>query len=296
MEGKPSSIIMLEMAAKTHKKKQEGQNRPRLFFCPTGMFSFLPLHAAGLYMPHNYEDSCCLSDYCVVSYTPTLGALLASRNNLSKAHRDDVRILLAAAPEPFSSIALPAAREEINIISKIVPSTSFVSPSAEEASGVTPTSVSTADEVLRLLPDTTILHLACHGIQSTSKPLESGFIMHDRMMQVGDLIRLNLPNARLAFLSACETAQGDMEHPDEALHLAATMLYAGFKSVVGTMWSIGDVDGPIIAKKVYEELFAGEDEELDFDIVPYALDAAVCKLRAQGLEPSRWAPYIHIGM
>jgi CHAT domain-containing protein len=150
--------------------------------------------------------------------------------------------------------------------------------------------------VLRLLPEATILHLACHGIQNAKEPLKSGFIMHDRMMEISDLMHLNLPKARLAFLSACETAQGDMERPNEALHLAAIMLYAGFKSVIGTMWSMGDVDGPLLARTVYEELFAGDCVMVDFGMVPYALDAAVRKLRAQGLEPSRWAPYVHIGM
>jgi CHAT domain-containing protein len=156
--------------------------------------------------------------------------------------------------------------------------------------------VSTAEDVLQLLPYATILHLACHGLQNARKPLESGFIMHDRMMQVGDLIRLHLPNARFAFLSACETAQGDVDRPDEALHLAATMLYAGFKSVIGTMWSMGDVDGPVIAEIVYRSLFEGESGALDFGVIPYALDTAISKLRNQGLEPSRWAPYIHIGI
>jgi CHAT domain-containing protein len=44
----------------------------------------------------------------------------------------------------------------------------------------------------------------------------------------------------LAFLSACETATGDREIPDdsEALHLAATLLIAGFQSVVATMWYV----------------------------------------------------------
>jgi CHAT domain-containing protein len=120
--------------------------------------------------------------------------------------------------------------------------------------------------------------------------------MHDGMIRVGDLIRLQLPKAHLAFLSACETAQGDMERPDEALHLAATLLYAGFNSIVGTMWSMGDVDGPIVAETIYQELFAGDGDVLDFDVVPYALDAAVRTLREKGLEPSRWAPYIHIGL
>jgi CHAT domain-containing protein len=47
---------------------------------------------------------------------------------------------------------------------------------------------------------------------------------------------LNLPNAFLAILSACETAKGDASQPDQSVHLAAAMLYIGFKSVVGTMW------------------------------------------------------------
>jgi CHAT domain-containing protein len=40
----------------------------------------------------------------------------------------------------------------------------------------------------------------------------------------------------LAFLSACETAKGDGKTPDEAMHLAASLLFAGFRGVVATMW------------------------------------------------------------
>jgi CHAT domain-containing protein len=210
--------------------------------------------------------------------------------------RKSAKFLLASAPEPFTLTTLPVTRMEIEIITQIVPKDSLILPPTDETSAVTLECVSTAEEVLQLLPDATILHMACHGLQNVTKPLDSGFIMHDKTLGVADLIRLNLPNARLAFLSACETAQGDMKRPDEALHLAATMLYAGFKSVVGTMWSMGDIDGPVVAETVYRELLEGEDEMLDFDIVPYALDTAVRKLRDQGLGPSRWAPFIHIGV
>jgi CHAT domain-containing protein len=41
---------------------------------------------------------------------------------------------------------------------------------------------------------------------------------------------------KLAFLSACETAKGDEKSPDEAMHLAATMIFAGFRGVIATMW------------------------------------------------------------
>jgi CHAT domain-containing protein len=60
--------------------------------------------------------------------------------------------------------------------------------------------------------------------------------MSDELLTVSSLMSLSLPNAFLAILSACETAKGDVSQPDQAVHLAATMLYIGFKSVVGTMW------------------------------------------------------------
>jgi CHAT domain-containing protein len=260
-------------------QRTEGRNRPRLFICPTGMFTFLPVHAAGI-----YEGSAgtCLSDFCVVSYAPTLGALTRECNPVA---RQNTRLFLAAAPAPPTMHALPAAKREAELVTTIVPRTVLMANAD-----------ATADDVIRLLADATILHLACHGKQNAGKPLESGFVMQDRMIQIADLIRLDLPKARLAFLSACETAQGDTARPDEALHLAAAMLFAGFKSVVGTLWSMDDVDGPVVAEAVYRELFAGNGEELDFDCVPYALDDAVRKLRERGYEVSRWATYVHIGM
>jgi hypothetical protein len=154
-----------------------------------------------------------------------------------------------------------------------------------------------------------IVHLACHGVQDQKDPLLSGFRLGDSKLTVNDLVRLRLPRAWLAFMSACETAKGDHEQADQTVHLAAAMLCCGFRSVIGTMWcvvrqpdmthanqpdrSMGDEDGPEVAKTVYEALFAQESVELD--TVPRALDAAVRKLRAQGVAPERWATFIHLG-
>jgi CHAT domain-containing protein len=74
------------------------------------------------------------------------------------------------------------------------------------------------------------------------------------------------------------------------------MLFVGFKSVVATLWSMNDVDGPMIAGAFYREFFQGDSEWLDADDVPYALDAAVQELRRMYPDPTRWAPYIHLGM
>jgi hypothetical protein len=57
--------------------------------------------------------------------------------------------------------------------------------------------------------------------------------------------------------------------------------------------SMGDKDGPFVAKEVYAELL--QEPTLKPDDIPYALDAAVRKLRATGVPPSRWATFIHMG-
>ena len=59
---------------------------------------------------------------------------------------------------------------------------------------------------------------------------------------------------------------------------------------------MGDVDGPIVAKTVYEAIFAGQSEYLDAEVIPYALDDAVQALRRRGLSSSRWATYVHLGL
>lgn len=59
---------------------------------------------------------------------------------------------------------------------------------------------------------------------------------------------------------------------------------------------MGDTDGPTIAEAIYKELFSGDSEWLDPTAVPYALDMAVDKLRRRGVHPSRWAPFVHVGI
>jgi CHAT domain-containing protein len=63
--------------------------------------------------------------------------------------------------------------------------------------------------LLGRLPEATILHLACHGIQDAEIPLNSGFVMSDGTLTISKLIGVSSPRAFLAFLSACETAKGD---------------------------------------------------------------------------------------
>jgi CHAT domain-containing protein len=95
---------------------------------------------------------------------------------------------------------------------------------------------SPVNEVASHLSSVSIAHFACHGEQNKTNPLESSLILEDGQLKISRIMQESTPNASLALLCACETAMGDEELPDEAMHLGATLLFAGFRGVVATLW------------------------------------------------------------
>jgi CHAT domain-containing protein len=143
--------------------------------------------------------------------------------------------IVSAVIEPHAPncFPLPGARAELNKIAGRVPN-QWLTPLVN-------TTVETARTHLR---DSSIVHFACHGVQDLKHPLDSGLILNDGRLKVSEIMRRPesghasdvKKSMSLAFLSACETAKGDKKVPDEAMHLAATLLFAGFRGVVATMW------------------------------------------------------------
>ncbi|KAG1846177.1 CHAT domain-containing protein [Suillus subalutaceus] len=58
----------------------------------------------------------------------------------------------------------------------------------------------------------------------------------------------------LHFFSACETAVGDHDTPDEVIHLAAGLQFAGVKSVIGTLWKVNDSTVQRLVEAFYKNL------------------------------------------
>jgi CHAT domain-containing protein len=145
----------------------------------------------------------------------------------------EARVLLVAESSAPGMPHLPSVEEEIRAVQKHL---SVDVIGMEEDGRAQGSAKAQKAAVLSALSHSPILHLACHGQQDLKKPLESGFMLSDGMLTVRELMRLDLKNAFLAFLSACETAKGDPGHPDQNFHLAAAMLFVGFRSVIGTIW------------------------------------------------------------
>jgi CHAT domain-containing protein len=140
-------------------------------------------------------------------------------------------MLTLIQPNAAGYLPLPSTYKELLRIENHVPDECLVKL------GIPGDPVATVENVLSHLSTTSIVHLACHGVQDTKNPLESALILGDNQkLKILRIMEQPMPNASLAFLSACETAMGDEDLPDEAIHLAASLLFAGFRGVVATLW------------------------------------------------------------
>jgi CHAT domain-containing protein len=241
----------------------------------------------------------------VSSYTPTITTLLRGQKATTSLRHSDLCVALVAEKraQDTNFPVIYDVDTEIEHIAAVVNSSSVEILHQHVGS-------TTVEDTSNVMQTANIVHLACHGIQDVSDASQSGFCLGDGRLTIAKLMELKLDDAFLAFLSACKTAKGDKTQPDQAMHLAAAMLFSGFKSVVATMWyvqrdfgtrdcllimnrAICDVDGPKVAKWFYEELLA--KEVVDGDSVAYALDFAVGNLRDSGVSVERWAPFIHMG-
>jgi hypothetical protein len=132
-----------------------------VWICPTGTFGLLPLHAASI--SGRNPEGC--SDYCVLSYTPTLKALLNARKSFKPIHKSGVKVLLAAVPVPFRGERLAAVAEEMSTARRALPSEAVLPLPLEADCTIGPNNGPTAQTILDAVSDATILHLASHGTQ-----------------------------------------------------------------------------------------------------------------------------------
>ncbi|KAF8600644.1 hypothetical protein BDV93DRAFT_587771 [Ceratobasidium sp. AG-I] len=268
------SIVKVVLNSMGYAKRLPVDQLPHITWCTTGVLAMLPIHAAGCYD----ETGDNLFAYAISSYAPTLTSLISS-----DPHLLELGGILAVSQEA----TLPETKNELAHIKRCLGRLPYLQLENSEA---------TAEAVLDAMEQFKSVHFACHASQNLKHPLRSCFHLHDRGLSLADITKRSLKDKGLAFLSACQTATGDDKSPDEAIHLAAGMLVAGYQTVIATMWSIRDVDAPLVADSIYSQI--SKDGRLDGGRVARALHAAVATLRDQVGEKAfvRWVPYIHMGV
>ena len=169
---------------------------------------------------------------------------------------------------------LHCAREEVNMIGKMVGSTPLVGIQA------------TKDEVLRRLGSVALVHIAAHGEMKTGeialapKRGEKDFILTMKDVKSAKI------RARLVVLSCCHSARGQIK-AEGVVGIARAFLGAGARSVLVSLWAIDDKATLEFMKKFYQHLVEGKSAS-------EALNRAMNCMR-QSREFTHWAPFVLIG-
>ncbi|MFG1995323.1 CHAT domain-containing protein [Actinoplanes sp. NPDC048988] len=250
---------------------------PRIWWCPTGALTLLPIHAAG----RHDQDGQSVLDRAVSSYTPTLRALLEARG---APGTESGRMLFVGLAETPGRRRLPNVAAEAELIGDLVPSDRRAMLVEQDA---------TRDRVLEELPNCPWVHFSCHGDQNLTDPSHGGLALYDGMLTVTDISTRQF-DGELAYLSGCKTAVGGSELPDEAITLAAALHYTGYRHVIATLWSVADRHAAQVAADVYRSLV--QDGRFDAATAAHALHEAVQNLRRENRDrPSLWTPFAHTG-
>jgi hypothetical protein len=270
---------------------------PRVWWVGSGIATSFPFHAAKANSTNSAEDAISIM---VSSYSPSIKTLAHSQGRSTEQlgpHGEKPSILVVAMPTTPGQKSLAGTKRESDAIKKVCGNI-FSIESSESPS---------ADKVLRAIPDSSIIHFACHAQSDHGNPLQSHLLLvkKDKDRLVIDRLSLSKisttagkERARMVFLSACSTAE--VKHNklrDEGMHLTAAFQIAGFPHVIGSLWSADDAACVKLAESFYSSLTQkGTTTQFSNDQVARSLRDAVILIRSQHPEdPSIWAPFVHFG-
>ncbi|KAH7232458.1 CHAT domain-containing protein [Fusarium solani] len=288
-----------------------GNDLLRVWWIGSGLASSMPFHAAGIHRADSTETA---YHRAVSSYAPSIKALAHARKRAKDSETTHGSLLVV------SMSTTPAEEGQ-----KAPPSLPGVTLEKESVLGVTKGRLlaqhmeqPSVSQVLEGLRHCSVAHFACHGSSDHMDPSKSGLILQrqrdvqgdeegkendggagpvqDRLT-VGRISEITLRHARLAYLSACSTAQNKAERlSDEVIHVVSGFLVAGFPHVVGCLWPSNDRVCVEVASGFYSSLFGQGESRWQDEQTAAALRETVMKVRVGDMEmPLNWAQYVHYG-
>ncbi|KAG2339504.1 TPR-like protein [Suillus weaverae] len=164
------------------------KSHSRIWLCPTAAFTSIPLHAAHPFRTNaDRSKKPCLEDLYICSYTPTLSALVRSRQMMKKRVAPSFVTIGQGKPGAGKGKALLAVDSELELVQKLVPATANRNTISGDAA--------TRAGALEALQQNTWVHLACHGKQDPKQPYNSHFVMRDEHLTLLDIMERDIPHA-----------------------------------------------------------------------------------------------------
>ncbi len=257
----------------------------RLYIVPHDLLYHLPFHALcsddGRYLLESYE----------IVYLPAASWLRRQTFEVSETLRRTQGKLSKVSQRALivghdHAGRLPAALREAQAVHDIL-------AEAATQTGIVPRLLLAGDATEARLrehaSEAGILHLATHGVFRQDNPLFSALRLADGWLTLADVERMDLRQAGLVTLSACETGAGDLRGGD-LFGLSQAFLAAGAASLVASLWPVPDEATRQLMIGFYCQLVDGQSKAA-------ALRAAQLTLMAQPAyrHPLHWAGFVLMG-
>ena len=240
-----------------------------LIFVPEGLLWLVPFAA------FKSPDSKYLSESIKIRFAPSLTSLKIIAECPLDYHHKTGALLVG---DPLTELSpLPCAREEVQMIGKILGSTPLIGKQA------------TKDEVLARLSSVALVHIAAHGNMETGEiALASTEGVEKVILTMRDVRRVQM-RPRLVVLSCCHSAHGEIK-AEGVVGIARAFLGAGARSVLVSLWAIDDEATLEFMKNFYRHLMKGKSAS-------EALNQAMnCMRESEQFSAVKyWAPFVLIG-
>ena len=222
--------------------------QPEAALVPTGGLGILPLHAASW---HDHDGTrYYAADTVSLGYAPNARVLAVCSERARRLFSRPA--LLVADPSSDAALdRLPAAVAECETLGRLLPEGDVLARLYEADA--------TRAEVLSYLPRAALTHFACHAMTDRHQVLDSAIILaRDGRLTVRELLRAQLPTARLAVLSACSSALIGADLQDEVVSFPSALAQAGVAGVVGSLWEVDDIATAALLARFYDLWLKGD--------------------------------------
>ncbi|MFN8347575.1 MAG: CHAT domain-containing protein [Spirosomataceae bacterium] len=142
-----------------------------------------------------------------------------------------------------------------------------------------------------------IIHFATHALTDDKDPMRSFVAFYpdgqEYRLFTNELYDLDLKEAQLVVLSACETGAGKLQRGEGVMSLARAFAYAGAQSVATTLWNANDEATAYISTHFHE--YINDGLPLDEALQRAKLDFLQSDLGRRYDHPYYWANLVLIG-
>jgi CHAT domain-containing protein len=243
-----------------------------------------------------------------VSYAPSLTVLreMKAQRNKHRVNEAGHTILALGNPAIGQGTAehaalslrgakldpLPTAEQEVKALGQLygaAHSKIYIGPEARE------------DRVKTEAGQADVLHFATHGILNDAEPMYSHLVLaqgdqnEDGLLEAWELMRLDL-KARLAVLSACETARGRFGAGEGVIGLTWAMFVAGVPTTLVSQWKVESASTRDLMINFHQQLKA-PSAAAGATVMAEAWRQAALKLMKNPAtsHPFYWAGFVLVG-